>query len=375
MKYRLLYNKFVVIIVLQSLLAITSCDDFLNEEPKNFLNPADFYKTQAETEGGLTGVYSKLISLGQEPAFPFLEELHADYHWAWNINNHEIGFIRNTSEHIVMGPQWKDCYQGIKNANSFIYYLNAIEEVSFSEDLKARFLSEAKFLRAYFYYLLAISFEDVPLVTEPFEVSGEAFNSKTEQSAIFDFIIDEMRTIIPDLPPKSTYKKEDISRVNTEVAKTLLAKVYLWKKDWAAAGTILDEIIASGEYELEEDITDNWKSSNEHGKESIFETDHGKGHEATNQGLGNSLFQLTGPPQLKHPITGANVGGMWGGVSFCWFFYQSFDDIDQRKQKLFYEPGSYVSDSGRYYTSKYFDPTIETVGDYREGVVNFVHFR
>lgn len=361
--------KIITLLIISLIfIGVTGCEDFLEENPRNFIDPAKFYENEADAYAGLIGIYGGLGNDLYSRGIHVLNQHNTEEHWPWSMTAADVGF-NYTPDYGFMNQVWPELYEEIKRANSFI---DALEnrEVNFDVSLKARMLAEAKFLRAYTYSVLAQLWGDVPFLTNSVASEADFFQSGTPTSKIYEFLIVDLKEAINVLPGKSAYSGSDISRVNREAAKVLLAKIYMIEKDWTNAKVHVDEIIASGEYALEEDVLDNWRTANKHGKESIFEVDFAKGFQPRR---GNSLFQNSGPRGLKHPLTGKVVGGLWAGVSFTPAFFNSFEDGDMRKQKLFFDPSSYSAEVGRYYTSKYFDPTVMDHG--RDGPVNWVVYR
>lgn len=350
--------------------AFTSCEDFLKEEAKNFINPNDFYETQLDAEAGVTGIYSVLRLFGQHEgrAIQFVNHILSDYTYPNNFTNFE-GTYNFTPDAAFPNVIWITNYDGIKRANSFIDVLEN-KDISFSVNIKKRYVAEAKFLRAYFYYNLVQFFGDVPLIKNTVTAGDNFFVERTDKNEVLSFIKENLQEAIPDLPHKSSYSGTDLSRANKEAAKMVLAKVYLIEKNWVEAKVLVDEIINSEEYQLEEDIKDNWREANEFGKESIFEVAFASGF---NQ-RGNNLFNLSTPSGLKHPITGKTFGG-WQGLAYTKFFYNSFEDQDLRKTDLFYDINSHKGPKGRYFTNKYFDPLAMNGPGGIDNPVNIVVFR
>ncbi|MCD8572199.1 MAG: RagB/SusD family nutrient uptake outer membrane protein, partial [Bacteroides graminisolvens] len=60
---------------------------------------------------------------------------------------------------------YTECYKGIQLANSVIYYGESTEDSS----VRLQYVDEARFLRAYYYYLLVQHFGGVALNTTMFE--------------------------------------------------------------------------------------------------------------------------------------------------------------------------------------------------------------
>ena len=356
-----------LIIYVILIITVTGCEDFLKENPKNFINPQDFYENQSDAESGLSGVYANMLARGIYTRHGSMAHvMYSDYTWPWSLSQ-ESGY--NATPEFWLFVIWDDNYEGIKRANNFIESLEA-KKVNFSENLKNRYIAEAKFLRVLNYTYLLQWYGGVPIVTST--VMDNYLVERDSESEGWDFVEAELNEVIPILPHKSEYLGMDVSRANKEAAKMALTKVYMVRQKWSEAKVLVEEIISSGEYQLETDILDNWNTSNEHGIESIYEVDCGSGF---NPKLGNTLGGLGAPEGLIHPITGKIMGGAFTGVGFSPFFYDMFDTEDTRRTKCFYDTAMHGGPKGRFFCSKYFDPKVMQNFVTADNPTNFVVFR
>ena len=71
-----------------------------------------------------------------------------------------LEFLRHTPENTFIRDMWKNNYMGVMKANAAI---NNIPSITMNPDLQKRFIAEAKFLRALYYFNLVRFFGDVPL--------------------------------------------------------------------------------------------------------------------------------------------------------------------------------------------------------------------
>jgi len=306
------FNKYLTAFYCLIIIVLSSCEDFLKEDARNFINPNSFYTNQSDAESGVAGIYQRIATgYGLAHGIPFINFVNSDNSWPWSLTAYDVGF-NFTPDVQWCGDIWNMCYDGIKRANSFIDVMEKTQ-ISFPQTIKDRMIGEAKFLRAFYYYNLVQFYGDVPLVNKTYDSSDDFFIDRSPSSEVWEFVIKDLQDATGLLPSKSSYTGKDVSRANKEAAKMILAKIYMIKLDWQNAKKYVEEIINSGEYSLETDILDNWRTANEHGKESIFEIDYGSGFSPS---LGNSLFNLSGPSGLKHPLTGQTIGGLWTGVAF-----------------------------------------------------------
>ena len=75
----------------------------------------------------------------------------------------------------------------------------------------------------------------------------------------------------------ATYAATDLGRVTTGAAKGLLGKVYLYEKKYAAAQTVLQEVINSNAFTLLPKVADVFSTANKYNAEILFAVRYAKG--------------------------------------------------------------------------------------------------
>ena len=171
------------------------------------------------------------------------------------INNglaEENQFFSNaiaTNNSINNGNLWDLAYNTIYQANACLEGLAASNSLSLS--LKNQLSGEAKFIRAFIYFYLVNLYGDVPLVV----TTNYQVNSQLPRASV-DTI---MHQIINDLTDaqnilSKNYGSQGKIRPNKYTALSLLARVYLYRNDWAQAEHISTQVINSGTYSLEPDL-------------------------------------------------------------------------------------------------------------------------
>lgn len=202
-----------------------SCLDDLNVDPEDFFYPENYYQDSAQVFSALTGCYDALQG-GQLFVGP--DGLMT----TWNISD-EMYYSGGstgpriydyTSSYPANYTMWKACYVGVERANEFI--ANA-PGANMNDSLLTVYMGEAKFLRAFFYFVLVENWGGVPLVTEP-TPSVESINlAKTDEADIYDFIIKEMTEAEAMVAPITKFNHS--GRVNKSAVRGMLARVCLYK--------------------------------------------------------------------------------------------------------------------------------------------------
>jgi hypothetical protein len=187
------------------------------------------------------------------------------------------------------------------------------------EELKARYIAEAKFIRAYTYFNLVRIFGPVPKITVIFH---ELILPQSSVEEIYnDIIIPDLLAGIEILPEKSEYSGDDVGRITKGAANALLAKVYMHLNDFVNAEIYALEVISSTEYWLDPSFENVFSNTNSHGSGSIFEL----GALPFNKTLGGNQYGNT------QGVRGEPNWG-WGFGRPSWDLINSFEPGDPRLQ-------------------------------------------
>ncbi len=235
-KYRLL---------ILSLLAL-SCNDMLEETPRDFVSRVNYYQTESDAIGAINGLYYSLSPdyFGSIHCY-LLEELHGDYLNGQGgqaaISN--FSQVLNTSGITFASTNWTQAYAAINRANAV---LDNVKNIQMSESLKAQILSEAMFIRSLAYFDLVRKFGPVPLRLNEVTDMNQIHAPRESVDNVLDQIVADLLVAENNLPEVG----ESTGRASKWAAKMLLAHIYLTREEWAAAAEKADEVIQSGVYQL-----------------------------------------------------------------------------------------------------------------------------
>jgi starch-binding outer membrane protein, SusD/RagB family len=193
---------------------------------------------------------------------------------------------------------YKNNHEGIRNCNFIIKKLP--EVTTLSAEIKNRYIAEAKFLRALFYFELVKTYGG-DVINNSFDANDATlFLPRSPAAEVYNVIINDLKDAAAGLPEKGVYGTADIGRATKGAALALLAKAYLFSENYPAAEATAQLVIASGKYTLEQPFSKIFETANVNGRESIFEVNY-----VNAVGFGN------GP--ILGVITGAaTVDGGWG---------------------------------------------------------------
>ncbi len=223
----------IIYIYSAAVLLLTACSkDFVEQTNPNAVSVDQNFQTENDIKNGVFGVYEALRSSNcvGEGAQLWTDDRSDDINSTDNQSNNGEPF-QFTSFSLVpsntwLRNHWNALYVPISRANTI---LDAIESVSFSSaDVKAQYIAEVKFIRAFMYYNLVKEFGGVPLVTERLrgldEVADKTFRETPEN--VYAQIVADLKDAaagnLPEVQPAS-----EKGRVSLQAVNALLGKVYL----------------------------------------------------------------------------------------------------------------------------------------------------
>lgn len=234
--------KTSIIYTLILALIFAGCEDILKEEPKA-IAVETFYNTPSEIEASLYAIFQPLNTQncmgGLWPAVLVSFDDIAYGRGSYGILSEYIGLDNNNITRV--GSMWILFYRAIRNAN--IVIANTPNS-QISDNLKANYIGEAKFMRAFIYFNLVRVWGAIPMRTE--ENMGINDLARTPVDQIYSLIVDDL------IFAEQNITTDKIGRPSKWAAKTLLAHVYLQLGKWSEAEIKASEVINSAKYSLVE---------------------------------------------------------------------------------------------------------------------------
>lgn len=162
--------------------------------------------------------------------------------------------------------EWQQCYEGVAMANDAIANLH---KAMMSAAKLDRYMCEAKFYRALYYYRLNALFQGVPLYLEPVDnencTKGRSSADDVWNQCIADLTDCIESANLPDNTLSSTY-----GRPSRGAAYSLRGMVYMWKKEWAKASADFEQVASCGYGLWEGRYIDFFTEANEKDHEMIL---------------------------------------------------------------------------------------------------------
>lgn len=167
---------------------------------------------------------------------------------------------------------WDHYYTGVRICNEL---LNNIDKVpALDAGLKARYIAEAKTLRAIFYYELYTKFGSIPYTETVLSVAESETIGRTDRATVVSNVIKDLTDAIGANALPASYTGADRGRITAGAAKAVLAKVYLFEGDWANVKSVTDDIIGSGTYSLFPSYSGLFEIENEYNSEIILDVEY-----------------------------------------------------------------------------------------------------
>jgi hypothetical protein len=154
---------------------------------------------------------------------------------------------------------WADAYTLINRANQTI---EGVAGMDIDQGLKDRVLGQAYFLRAFAHFHLTLYYKDVPLIIKTPVTEEDRYPTNNTQAEVWAQVkadLTQAKALLPlDYNSVTGLDNGQNQRITSGAARALLGRVHLYSKDWAAAETEFDAVIASGKYSLPVKFSDNF---------------------------------------------------------------------------------------------------------------------
>jgi len=233
--------------VLAAAFAWSGCNKQLDLVSHENITDATFWKTANDFKLAANQLYKDLDRFG-------FEDTESDI---------AFGFPNSVSNGTLVlsdvSDTWNTCYTDIRSSN------NILEKGAGATDADIkRYVAEAKFFRAWYYWKLMRLYGGVPFIAKVLGTGDSAlFTPRSTQAATADFILKDLDEAQADLPVQTDLSSPDIGRITKGAALALSARVALYEGTWekfrggSGANAYLDKavaaahsVIAGGTYSL-----------------------------------------------------------------------------------------------------------------------------
>lgn len=230
-------------IIVFSALVLSSCSNFLEVSPSDRLTQTDFWKTRQHAEAATPNAYTYDNTGG---------------------GNFIAQGIHDAANNGIINSKWGACYTGIGRANTL---LDNIGNISMDDPTKKRYIAEAKFLRALYYFNLWSFYGGVPLILETPNLEKHGTLPRNPADEVYAQIIKDCSEAAVDLPLVAASK----GNASRGAALSLKARTMLFKGDYQGASDAALQVINDKSYTLFADYRELFQQDKEGNSEVIFD--------------------------------------------------------------------------------------------------------
>lgn len=263
-----------------------SCDDWLRELPAGTQTLDEYYVSGATCEPVITACYVPMMWQFYGGKFInewFIGDVCSDdavkggQFISDDPDVYEMETFRVNAENDMLLNYYHAQYVGIARCNRAIQDIPKVATDEYMDAVtQARYVAEAKFLRAFYYLRLVRLFGNVVYYDYVIEGSDQLKLQRSPLSEVYCKIIADLKSAEIFLWEKSEYAEADLGRATKGAAQALLLKTYLTGHQYldnayAEAEYWGEQIYKSGEYTLCDNYWDNFSLAGENGPESVFE--------------------------------------------------------------------------------------------------------
>jgi len=335
--------------VLLGICTINSCNDNdLELTNPNELSPETFFKSEAQVQSSVNAAYANLQTRGLYARHIFfaLDNMAQENKGNPQLEGNKkpfLDFSFDASSDIIQF-YWETCFLGISKANFVLDNedkIQALPNSILTQEKKNKFLGEAHFLRAYYYFLLVPRFGDLPLYTKQTIVGA----SRSPKAEIYKLITDDFDFASKNLLSKNV---EDKGRATKEAAFAYLGKAFLYQKKYDEALAAFNKVTG---FSLESNFYNNFMDETEHGPESIFEIEYDE-----KLGVADKWGSDTaGDGVAESTLRGQEYGNLgWYNVYPSDDILDEYETGDKRFGETFYVPGSKYNNGANTMTAANF---------------------
>lgn len=213
-----------------------SCSNFLDVVPDNVATLENAFTMRNTAERYLFTCYSYMPTHGTYEAHPGLGA--GDETWL-PVNILDANSVHNIArgQQRVLNPYmnfWEggeggsDLYGGIRDCNIFLENINNVPDLEEFE--RDRWVSEAKFLKAYYHYFLLRLYGPIPLIRENLPISAGVKEVQVQREPVeecVEYIIELLAESLPHLPDRIENEVLELGRITKAINLALKAEVLM----------------------------------------------------------------------------------------------------------------------------------------------------
>ncbi|WP_163717509.1 RagB/SusD family nutrient uptake outer membrane protein [Mangrovibacterium lignilyticum] len=240
-------NKILIYIIVGiSAVTLTSCEDmfggFLDKQPSNELTEEQVFGDWETTKQFHFDTYNFLRHGAERINRSWLDAAtdlaETSFSNAGVRTTLNIGNYYGTGGSAELTATWEHYYRGIRKCNMILTRIDSVPQASdLSDDKyeidKLNYKSEARFLRAYFYWEMFLRYGPIPIVTNVLDPNGDLLSNYTTRPTIKEYVVD---FILPELQECESglmsyddgVKAANAGRISMPMARALYSRIMLF---------------------------------------------------------------------------------------------------------------------------------------------------
>lgn len=335
--------KYIIAFVLISMQS--ACNgDFLDIIPQDNLVTDGFYRNDAEIRASTAALYGMpWFDYNDKFSWVAGDAMAGNLYHTWDQEGQFFYFSFNEGNaHLTRG--WQSLFRVVSYSNSIINDLPRIAGAhNVPQQQIDRGVAEARFIRAYAYFLLAEYWGEVPIVEDATALvsSNQLILPKNTKASVYEFIRRDLA-----FAEEHLMNTDAPGRVTKWAAKSLLAKLYLTMgqasgsaEHFTLAKNYADEVITNSGLSILPNYANLFRIENNNNPESLFALQWVEG----SYGSGNSVQANMARSSL---ITGNSES--WGGFkSLSYDFVKNVEEGDLRQPAIYMTLGNHYPEIRR----------------------------
>ncbi len=259
------YLKYITIVIL--IFSLQSCSDFLEQEPGTQTSIDELLQDKAGVLTALKGLYKEVEENVRGERFAVYADLQGGnikFTPASSGNNKgqitaatnikEVYSFEDAAESSNFKSFYDDSYDIINQANLILEYTPALIDATDVE--KKQIMAEALTIRAYTHFLLSQVYSQDYGYTPDASHLGVVYNTESIKSGLkypkretlavtYSLIINDLKTALESYSDQPAMEGSALSYFGKNSTKALLARVYLFQKDWTNAYAMANDVITN----------------------------------------------------------------------------------------------------------------------------------
>lgn len=279
----ILKNLMLLALFLGSCFFLNGCKKLVDiDQPRNTIPASEAFSNNTEAGYTLAGMYNSMLPRSPIYSGGFTDivaGLSADEIQCAQLAQSDPYYVfQNNTLDALIGVTdkniWVAAYKEIDYANSIIDGVAASKSAMLTDSARKQLNGEAKFVRAFSYFYLVNFYGDVPMpLTSDFNKT--ALLGRASQVQVYQQMVTDLVYAESVLPANYAVSGNERVRPNKWAAAALLARVYLYQKDWKNAEAQAGQVIASPLYSL---VTDLPHVFDNNSVESIWQLSNSSSH-------------------------------------------------------------------------------------------------